>query len=678
MHRKHSTSTCDSMWHATDDQMPFFDFESLITSLTPDELAAGEALGIARIVRAELAEKHLIWVLLYVTKRSEKPDAPRLCGLFSIMNATVTMHRSDTRIVHAPDSDEPWYVHEFHMVAPHYLIAANIACGSARLAVAKQDKARLIQAHYAETRCATVDNAYPNWLIAHHVKMERIATPVSGPLMSIVSPLYKTPPHYLRAMIDSVISQTYGNWELVLVNASPDDDGIANVLEQYRDEARIVTIDHPENDGINGNTNFGIAATHGDYVSFLDHDDIVEPTALALIVAAIQENRGEVDLLYCDEDSLDGTGAFRLPLFKPGLNVDLLYSNNYAIHWLTVSRRVLDVTARSTGDLNGAQDYDLTLKAAECRGKAVRIPYVLYHWRIHQGSVSANPDSKPYALYAGARAVQQHLDRQGLKAHVAPDEIVFTYKTTFETPRREEASIDIVLKGTELPRSVRMEIDRYAAEYGTTCTVHLLDTLPLDGALIANMNGSLLCVLPPDIVSLSPHFLDTMAGYFQRPEVTCVSPHMLRADGLHDYAGSCVCPDGNILALNRFLPGEDGGYVGRAHRPHDYCAINPACFMTRTSSLHGFARQNNPFAGASYQIARYFIEQHAQGNLNVYTPFATVQLTGFPSLLEYGLIRGKPAERKAFADRFHELFPKGDPMHDPNFAAYSPYYRLNR
>ena len=239
-------------------------------------------------------------------------------------------------------------------------------------------------------------------------------------------------------MLESVLAQTYARWELVLVNASPDDEGMRAVLSELADP-RIRVVELAENRGIVGNTNYGIARCTGDYVSFFDHDDVVEPHALAELVRAIGEKNGEVGLLYCDEDNIDELGRPSLPLIKPGLNPDFLLSNNYVIHWLTVRRDLLARVGLSGPEVEGAQDYDLTLKVSELDVPVVRVPQVLYHWRICAGSSAGDPASKSYAQDAGTRAIEGHLARTGSDGRVEHGWAYFTYRTTLPgaEPRAE-------------------------------------------------------------------------------------------------------------------------------------------------------------------------------------------------------------------------------------------------
>ncbi len=254
---------------------------------------------------------------------------------------------------------------------------------------------------------------------------QRVTVWQRGPLFSILVPTYKTPPVYLRAMIDSVLDQTYENLELILADASGD-DSVKGVVDTYEDE-RIVYIALTQNGGISENTNAALERARGEYVGLLDHDDLLIPDALyemARQIEAAHQAGIRAGLLYSDEDKCDETGSkFYEGHSKMDFNLDLLLSNNYICHFLVLDREL----AQSVGlrkDFDGAQDFDLVLRCAarlmQERERIFHIPKVLYHWRCHQASTAANPKSKLYAYEAGGRAVTSFLDTMDWKAAVVP------------------------------------------------------------------------------------------------------------------------------------------------------------------------------------------------------------------------------------------------------------------
>lgn len=238
---------------------------------------------------------------------------------------------------------------------------------------------------------------------------------------SILVPAYETPEEYLRAMVDSVLNQTYGNFELIIVDAG-ESDRVKKVIDSYHD-GRILYKRLKENGGISANTNQALGDAKGDYAALLDHDDLLTPDALYEMALKIEESRKKgvkLRLLYSDEDKCDaGTLKFYGVHKKPPFNLDLLLSNNYICHFLVMELPLMQKLGfRSTCD--GAQDFDLVLRAVhemlknEEQDTAGRLPIahiskVLYHWRCHAASTAENPESKRYAYDAGKLAVEDFL-----------------------------------------------------------------------------------------------------------------------------------------------------------------------------------------------------------------------------------------------------------------------------
>ncbi len=242
---------------------------------------------------------------------------------------------------------------------------------------------------------------------------------------SIVVPAYRTPEKHLGQMISSVCSQSYENWELILVDAS-EDDSVRKVVEQARehqDKIRYVRL--LKNAGIAENTNAGILQAKKDYIGLLDHDDILEQNALFEIASVIENAKRDgrqLKLLYSDEDKCnDDRSLYYEPNLKEDFNFDLLLTNNYICHFMVMEKRLMqELLLRKEYD--GAQDFDLALRAAgRLKGREdliVHVPRVLYHWRCHSSSTAENPQSKRYAYEAGRRAVQDFLKERNWNAAV--------------------------------------------------------------------------------------------------------------------------------------------------------------------------------------------------------------------------------------------------------------------
>ena len=262
---------------------------------------------------------------------------------------------------------------------------------------------------------------------------------------SILVPTYETKETYLRAMIDSVLDQTYGNFELILADASAS-DCVEEVVKTYQDK-RILYRRLKLNGGISANTNQALMYATGDYAGLLDHDDLLTPDALFEMAACIQvyEMKGiELQLLYSDEDKCDGEAIrYFEPNNKLEFNLDLILSNNYICHFMVMKRQLMqELGFRSVCD--GAQDYDILLRAVNhMMGKdkkqtkkqelpIAHIAKVLYHWRCHEQSTAENPSSKQYAYDAGKRAVEDFIRARGYKGTVSHIRHLGFYRVNYQ------------------------------------------------------------------------------------------------------------------------------------------------------------------------------------------------------------------------------------------------------
>ncbi len=235
--------------------------------------------------------------------------------------------------------------------------------------------------------------------------------------ISILVPLFNTPENFLREMLDSVLNQTYENWELCLADGS--DDGHKSVGEICLEYAkadgrgRIVYRKLAKNEGISGNTNECLKMATGEYAGLFDHDDILHPSALYEYMKAINER--DADYIYCDETTFRSGNINQMLTmhFKPDYAVDNLRANNYICHFSVFDRKLLDGTELFRTRFDGSQDHDMILRLTDRAKKVVHVPKLLYYWRSHEGSVASGIDAKPYVVEAARGAVADHLRRHG-------------------------------------------------------------------------------------------------------------------------------------------------------------------------------------------------------------------------------------------------------------------------
>jgi hypothetical protein len=581
---------------------------------------------------------------------------------------------------------------------------------------------------YYELICnADADSTYADWARAHAAGQDELISQRRGhaadeTLISLVTPVFNTPPDFLRALLDSVEAQTYQAWEHVLVNASPDNDEVSAILAERagRDgRFRVVTLE--ENLGIAGNTAAGIAAACGAYIGFVDHDDLIEPDCLHEYAACIHDDSAP-DLLYCDEDYVDERGASpRDPIFKPDFSPELLCSNAYMLHLLMVSRRMLDTTERTTFRHEGAQDYDLALRVVDAGGTVRHVPRVLYHWRLHERSTSANIADKPYAQEAGRLAVADHVARLGLSGLVEMGETPSSYEVHLAAPssrhlvsviaplvrpgRRACPSLDpgtgafgpdvsgreaLPVRGFVGQADVDVELV-LVCDRSTTLTPDDFSRLGLPDARLVQVDDDtsevgVLCTgiraATGDCVllastSLAPkgdRDLADMVCRLEIPDVDVVLPRVVAGDGLLVSSGLSVRPDGSVGRLNQDLPAWDGGYLFTARRPHEVQAA-PALGVLAKAFLLGGDGIEDAYTSSDAMMADLGLSVRSRGRRCCLLPFVELTCSAMDAAAGAACTT---ADQELLLRRHGGLVRAGDPFYNANLDPWSDYYRLRR
>ena len=570
-----------------------------------------------------------------------------------------------------------------------------------------------IKGYVEDTLSASDDPDYDAWFGLHKATVADLIAQREKqfeyePLISIVVPVYHTPLGYFDDMLQSVLLQSYEKWELVLVNASPENAALSKLLHSVGD-ARVRVLDLAENHGIVGNTNAGIEASTGAFVSFLDHDDILAPDALFEYVRAMNAH-SDCDLIYCDEDGFTDDGTHVNVHFKPDFNKDLLYAHNYITHFLMIRRSIIDQVGLSPAYVEGAQDYDLILRVVEVARRVHHVSKVLYHWRSHPNSTSVNADSKPYAHEAGKRALADSFARQGIEAVVLDSGTPFVYRERYTLSREPKVSIVIPNKDQSslLSSCIRSILDastysnyeivivendseedetfeyyrRITAESDKVSVLCYPDAFNFSKIVnfgAQHTEGEYLLLLNNDTEVITPDFIEEMVGYGARKDVGVVGAKLLYRDRTVQHAGVVVGPHGLAAHLHGGIPENAAGYFGRATRPQNLSAVTGACQMIRRGVFNEVGGYSEEYT-VGFNDVDFCLKVREAGYLVVFNPYAKLFHYEFTSRgKDEPLSKRIRAEQEKALMHYHwtDYFIIGDPNYNKNLDTNSLYFGLS-
>ena len=560
---------------------------------------------------------------------------------------------------------------------------------------------------------------YERWFLEEHrikphvLAAQRKLTWSNPVTFSVIVPLFHTPTAFFAEMADSVLEQSYPHFELVLVNASPEDGELARIVSQYANaDERVKVVELAENRGITENTNAGIAASSGDFLAFFDHDDVLEPDILYRYARAIEGNP-EIGLLYCDEDKIRD-GHYESVLFKPDWNLDLLCSNNYVCHMLTVRKSIVDSLEPATSEYDGAQDHHMTLRVAESGCAIHHERHVLYHWRIHEGSTAAASDAKTYTSSVGARVVKEHFDRLGIPVEVHEDTVPNTYKVDYAIQDNPLVSIVIATKDSIpilrqcidsiLEKSTYENFEIIVTENNstepetfeyyeqivkrdprvkvTTCDTQgkvSVSAVYNHGAAVGE--GDYIILLNNDTEVISPDWIERLLGPCQREDVGAVGPKLLYPDGVIQHAGVFIRQMDKHFG---FFEGPDNigrgtvlydssNYYNFYNLTQDIGVVTGACMMTRRTvfeDLGGF----DELLPNDYDDVDYCLKLIERGMLVVYEPASVLyhhESVSRPNHTRGDQLVGFVHANGIIMQRYPKYYADCDPY-------FGPYLRNNR
>ena len=531
------------------------------------------------------------------------------------------------------------------------------------------------------------------------------------PKISILVPLYNTDETMLKEMIDSVLYQTYENWQLCLADGSDAvhayvEEVCRKYMEAEGERARIVYRRLTRNEGISGNTNQCYKLADGEYIGLFDHDDVLHPSVLFEYVKAINEQGA--DYLYCDETTFQsGDINHMLTMhFKPDYAPDNLRANNYICHFSVFKRTLLEGTELFRSQFDGSQDHDMILRLTDRAKKVVHIPRLMYYWRCHPASVASNIGAKTYAIDAARGAVADHLRSHGYENFKITSTRAFEtiFKIRYEIIGSPKISIVIANKdhAEDLKRCISSIYEKSTYDNWEIIVVENNSTedsiwayykeLEKDGKVRVvvyeaegNFNysavnnfgasfatGEYILLLNNDTEVITVNWLEELLMYAQREDVGAVGAKLYYPDKTIQHAGVVLALGAHRTAGHSHYkqPKANLGYMGRLCYAQNVSAVTGACLMVKKALFDEVGGLDEGFA-ISLNDVDFCLKLREKGYLNVFTPFA--ECFHYESISRGLDDQGEKAERynresEQFRAKWKDVLDAGDPYYNKNFS----------
>ncbi len=530
---------------------------------------------------------------------------------------------------------------------------------------------------------------------------------------SILVPLYNTPREFLTAMLDSVVQQTYGNWELCLADGSDDSHSyVGQICLEYQkaDEARtggkgrIAYKKLEKNEGISGNTNRCLAMATGEYIGLFDHDDIIHPSVLYEYAKVINEQGA--DYIYCDETTFKNSDINKMLTmhFKPDYAIDNLRANNYICHFSVFHRQLLDGDELFRTKYDGSQDHDMILRLTDKAKKVVHVPKLMYYWRSHAGSVASGIQAKTYAVDAAKGAVAEHLRKHGYEHFKITSTRAFEtiFKISYQIIGNPKISIVIANKDHEADlrrclasifekstydnyevivvenNSETPEIWKYYEELKENERVKIVtyqggfNYSAVNNLGVEAAEGEYILLLNNDTQVITVNWMEELLMYAQRQDVGAVGAKLYYGDKTIQHAGVVLGLGAHRTAghSHYMQHRENLGYMGRLCYAQNVSAVTGACLLVSKELFEKAGGLDESFA-VSLNDVDFCIKLREMGYLNVFTPFA--ELYHYESVSRGLDDQGEKAKRyneesARFRDKWKAVLEKGDPYYNPNFS----------
>ncbi|MDT2599275.1 glycosyltransferase family 2 protein [Enterococcus hulanensis] len=560
------------------------------------------------------------------------------------------------------------------------------------------------------------DESYQQWIAENeNWNIEAIKAEITAfeyqPVISILMPVYNVEEKWLAKCIESVQNQFYPKWELCMADDHSTDASVRPLLEKYAaQDSRIKIVFRSENGHISKATNSALEIATGEFVVLLDNDDELAPIALYEVAKCLNKN-ADLDLIYSDEDKIDMAGKRFDPAFKPDWSPDLLLGTNYISHLGIYRRSIMEKIGGFRVGYEGSQDYDLVLRFTEqtTADRIAHIPQILYYWRILPSSTAADQSTKSYAFDAGLKAVQDAINRRGIKAtvnhaagnglydvdyQVLSEDLVSVIIPTRNGYDDVKRCVDSIIEKTTYPNYEIVMADNgsdqpemqelygnYQKQLGERFIVESID-IPFNYSRINNLaakvaKGKYLLFLNNDTEVITPEWMTKMVSFAQFERIGCVGAKLYYPNNTIQHAGVILGMGGAAGHGHHTFPRGDFGYFGKLEINVDYLAVTAACMMIRAKDFIEIGGFNEELTVA-FNDVDLCLKEYEKGHNNVWLHGAELyhfesQSRGYENTPEK---QARFEKETKYMEETWTGYIENDPYYNPNLTRVGGDYSV--
>ncbi len=542
-----------------------------------------------------------------------------------------------------------------------------------------------------------IDNNYEyNYWIQHFEEFSKKSDLDDSSLVSIVVSLKNSVARNLKETLNSILSQSYQNFEICMCADATTKPEMIKVLNEFeKKDSRIKVLYTDTSEKFGSAINKSMTLSTGEYLAFVNSGDLISPHALNEAALVIANNDG-VDMIYSDDDVIDKTGRRTNPRFKPDFSPDRLLGDNYIGFFMLVRKTIVDEIGGLRDDFKSLELFDFILRVTERTQNISNIPKVLYHYR--------NTNAVKFQDNVGKKLVEDTLKRRGLTGEVKRVTSSSLYNTllnnnnemiTIIIPTRDGADMLEVCLNSIYEKTTYQNYEVIVVDNGSEKqeTFQLFEKYQkhsnfkvirmecafnysfLNNEAVKQSNGEYILLLNNDTSVITENWLEIMLGHARLEHAGAVGALLYYPNDTIQHCGVIAGISGGAVHAHVGVPRSKKEQVESSKIPTNFSAVTAACLMVNKDKFLQVGMLNEEDLTVAFNDVDLCLRLLEYGYHNILHP--SVELYHYESIS-----RGEDdtPEKKArfmkelrYLRKRHERYITHDPCYSINLSKVFPY-----